>query len=118
MKDITQASVKTDLANRTCQSCESGEGRLTAPTIKTLMKQLPGNWKLKGTQLLEKTYKFRDFQQALAFTNQVGALAEEQEHHPDILLTYGQVRIQLSTHHAKGLTENDFILAAKINELE
>lgn len=118
MKDITETSMETKLAGRACKPCESGEGRLKAPMIKTLMKQLPGEWKLKGSRQLEKNFQFEDFKQALDFTNRVGAVAEEQGHHPDILLTYGEVRIQLSTHSAGGLTENDFILAAKINELE
>ena len=86
--------------------------------VKTLMDELPGEWKLKGNQLLEKTFTFPDFQKALDFTNSVGRIAEDQGHHPDIYLTYGEVRIQLSTHSAGGLTENDFILAAKINEVK
>jgi len=117
MKVIFDTSMESALAQRSCKPCESGAGRLSAPLIKTLMKQLPGDWTQKGKQL-EKRFKLPDFQQALAFTNQVGAVAEEQGHHPDIFLTYGEVRIQLSTHSAGGLTENDFILAAKINELE
>ncbi len=118
MKDITETSADRDLARRACKPCESGEGRLKAPMIKTLMKELPGAWKLKGTQQLEKSFEFPDFKKALAFTNRVGAVAEEQGHHPDIYLTYGEVRLTLSTHSAKGLTENDFILAAKISELK
>jgi len=86
--------------------------------VKTLMNQLPGEWKLKDNHQLEKSFKFPDFLAALAFTNQVGALAEKQGHHPDIFLTYGEVKLQLSTHHSNTLTENDFILAAKINELK
>lgn len=117
IKDISETSRGSDLASRSCKSCESGEGRLNDPEIKTLMKQLPGDWKLKSSQL-EKSFEFPDFKQALEFTNKVGDLAEEQEHHPDIFLSYGEVRIQLSTHSAGGLTENDFILAAKINELK
>ena len=82
------------------------------------MDELPGYWKLKDDQLLEKSFEFPDFKQALDFTNSIGRIAEEQGHHPDIFLTYGEVRVQLSTHSAGGLTENDFILAAKINELK
>ena len=81
--------------------------------IKTLMHQFPGEWKLKDNHQLEKSFEFPDFRSALAFTNELGALAEEQGHHPDIFLTYGEVKLQLTTHHAKGLTENDFILAAQ-----
>ena len=105
------------LANRNCEAC-GNQDRLTGLMVKTLMKQLCGKWKLKGSRQLENSFKFRDFKEALAYTNQVGKIAEKQGHHPDIYLTYGQVRLQLSTHHAGGLTENDFILAAKINELK
>jgi 4a-hydroxytetrahydrobiopterin dehydratase len=110
--------VATGLAGRTCQPCESGAGRLTARTIKSLLKELPDDWKVKMNRRLEKSFKFPDFQTALDFTNRVGAIAEEQGHHPDIFLTYGKVRLQISTHSAGGLTENDFILAAKVSELK
>lgn len=104
----------TGRAGRACQACEGGAGRLGMPQIKTLMKQLPGGWKLTASRQLERRFKFPDFQAALAFTNRVGQIAEEQGHHPDIFLTWGEVRLRISTHSAKGLTENDFILAAKI----
>jgi 4a-hydroxytetrahydrobiopterin dehydratase len=118
MKDITKVSTEKDLASRECKPCEDGQGRLKGPMIKTLLKQLPGKWRLKGAQQLEKSFKFPDFKKALAFTNQVGDIAEAQGHHPDVFLSYGEVRIQLSTHSVGGLTENDFILAAKVNELK
>jgi 4a-hydroxytetrahydrobiopterin dehydratase len=118
MKNITKASKKMALTSRDCVPCENGGGRLKTPVIKMLMKQLPGRWKLKGGRQLEKNFKFPDFKKALGFTNRVGEIAEKQGHHPDVFLSYGEVRIQLSTHSAKGLTENDFILAAKINALK
>jgi 4a-hydroxytetrahydrobiopterin dehydratase len=118
MKDITKASRKMALANRNCEPCESGGGRLKTPMIKALIKQLRGKWKLKGGRQLEKSFKFPDFKKALKFTNRVGKIAEEQGHHPDVFLAYGEVRIQLSTHSAGGLTENDFILAAKVDGLK
>lgn len=117
MKDKLQTA-GVELSERHCKSCETGEGHLEPTMIKTLMNQLPGEWKLKDNHELEKSFKFPDFRSALAFTNQVGALAEEEGHHPDIFLAYGEVKLRLSTHSAKGLTENDFILAAKINELK
>jgi len=117
MKNITKASKKMDLANRECKPCEDGTGRLKASMVKTLLKQLPGKWKL-GSRRLEKSFKFPDFKKALRFTNRVGQIAEALGHHPDFFLAYGQVRLQLSTHSAKGLTENDFILAAKVNKLK
>jgi 4a-hydroxytetrahydrobiopterin dehydratase len=119
MKDITDASnKKIALASRDCKPGENGVGRLKAPMIRAMMKQLPGKWKLVAGRRLERSFKFPDFQIALAFTNRLGEIAEEQGHHPDVYLAYGEVRVQLSTHSAKGLTENDFILAAKINGLK
>jgi 4a-hydroxytetrahydrobiopterin dehydratase len=115
-KDITKASTKMALAKRDCEPCGE-EARLKGPVIKALMKQLRGKWKLKGAQL-ERSFKFPDFKKALDFTNRVGQIAEEQGHHPDIFLTYGGVRLLLSTHSAGGLTENDFIIAARVNELK
>lgn len=105
------------LAARDCQPCESGKSRLKPATIRQLLKQLDRHWKLKNVQLIERTFKFPDFKEALDFTNRVGEIAESQNHHPNIHLTYGEVSLQLATHQAKGLTENDFILAAKIDGL-
>lgn len=67
---------------------------------------------------IERTWKFPDFRQALAFVNRIGALAEEQGHHPDIFLTWGEVRVKIFTHKIDGLSESDFILAAKIDRLQ
>ena len=108
--------INNELADRHCIEAGPQAQRLTPARIKPLMKQLGKGWKLKG-KLLEKQYKFKDFAGALAFTIQIGNLAENVGHHPDILLTYGAVQIQIFTHSAKGLTENDFILAAKINRV-
>lgn len=80
-------------------------------------KKLGNNWKLVGEHHLEKEYLFPDFVQALAFTNKIGALAEREGHHPDILLSYGKVKIQLWTHKINGLSESDFILAAKCDAI-
>jgi 4a-hydroxytetrahydrobiopterin dehydratase len=79
---------------------------------------LEGDWQVLDEQRLERQFRFPEFSHALEFTKQVRELAEEQGHHPDIYLTYGEVRIQIWTHKAGGLTESDFILAAKISELE
>jgi 4a-hydroxytetrahydrobiopterin dehydratase len=110
-----QTSMSTELANKRC--IENGARKLKPQEISTLRKKLSG-WKLVKGKLLEKTYKFPDFTSALAFTNRVGYIAEQQGHHPDILLTYGGVRTQITTHSARGLTENDFILAAKVDQLD
>ena len=115
MKKITNVPTKTNLAKL---QCRDDEVRLKMSEVKAMEKKLGGKWKLKGAQQLEKSFKFPDFKTALKFANQVGAAAEKQGHHPDVFLTYGEVRLQLSSHEAKGLTMNDFILAAKINELK
>ncbi len=77
----------------------------------------PGQWKIVNEHHLERVYKFPDFKSALAFVNKVGTIAEEQGHHPDILLGWGKVEITIWTHAVDGLTESDFILAAKIDQL-
>lgn len=80
-----------------------------------MLAQLGNDWQLReeGHLFLEKTYKFKDFAQALAFVNRVGALAEEQAHHPDMHLAWGRVTVTIWTHKIKGLTESDFVFAAK-----
>jgi 4a-hydroxytetrahydrobiopterin dehydratase len=79
--------------------------------------QLGNDWRLVEEHHIEKEFQFRNFRDALAFTTRVGALAEEQGHHPDIYLTWGRVRIQTWTHKSNGLTESDFVLAAHIDGL-
>ena len=110
--------MKSNLAERECQACDSGTPRLQGGALRDLKDQLDGDWKILDEKKLEKQFKFEDFHQALEFANKVGALAEEQGHHPDIYLTYGEVRIQIWTHKIGGLAESDFILAAKISELK
>ena len=83
-----------------------------------LLKQLKA-WTLSGdARWISKEFKFADFKEALAFTDKVGAIAEEDGHHPDIQLSYGKVVVELTTHNIKGLSENDFIIAAKIDVLQ
>jgi 4a-hydroxytetrahydrobiopterin dehydratase len=89
---------------------------LNAAEIKQLLDQLRGDWRVEAVHHLEKEYTFVDFAAALAFTNAVGAIAEEQGHHPDIYLTWGRVVLKIWTHKIDGLTESDFILAAKADE--
>jgi len=82
-----------------------------------LSRQTPA-WTVVDGHHIERTWKFPDFRQALAFVNRIGALAEEQGHHPDIFLTWGEVRVKIFTHKIDGLSESDFILAAKIDRLQ
>ncbi len=84
-----------------------------------LLKQLDPAWMLVDqAHLLVREFRFKDFAEALAFANKVGAVAEEEGHHPDLSISWGSVSVELSTHAVGGLTENDFILAAKIDEIK
>ena len=107
----------SDLAQKECRPCEGVVTPLRGQALKEMERELSGNWRVVESKRLEKQFKFPDFRHALEFTKKVGELAEGEGHHPDIYLTYGEVRIELSTHKIGGLSENDFILAAKINEV-
>jgi len=102
-----------DLASRSCVPCRGGVPPLTRAEIEPLLDQLGAGWAVVDDHHLSKTYKFSNFLEALAFTNRVGAIAEEQGHHPDIELAWGRVGLTIWTHAIDGLTESDFILAAK-----
>jgi 4a-hydroxytetrahydrobiopterin dehydratase len=109
--------VERPLAERHCVPCEKGTPPMAASRAAALLMGLQG-WEIEranGHEQLVKTYRFGDFVQAVAFVNRVTPIAEDEEHHPDLLVTWGRVRVQLWTHAAGGLTENDFILAAKID---
>ena len=105
-----------ELADKQCIPCRGGVPPLTADEIKPLAQQLP-DWDIVDGHHLDRTYKFKNFRDALDFTNKVGELAEEQGHHPDIYLSWGKVGIRLWTHKIDGLTESDFVMAAKIERL-
>ena len=102
------------LTSKHCVPCEGGVPALTADEIAPLLTQLDG-WSVHGVKKLTRTYTFPDFVQALAFVNRAGAIAEEEGHHPDLFLTWGKVGVELTTHAIGGLSENDFILAAKLD---
>ena len=103
------------LAEKTCVSCHGGIPPLGAEQIAELLPQVEG-WKLADNHHLVKSYEFDNFKQALNFVNAVGAIADEQNHHPDIYLAWGKVRIEIWTHKINGLTESDFIFAAKVDQ--
>ncbi len=104
------------LAQGTCKPCREDVPPLTADELQKLHAQLDG-WDVVEAHHLSKTYKFPDFVTALGFVDRVGELAEEQGHHPDIYLAWGKVAIETWTHKINGLTESDFVLAAKIDTL-
>lgn len=106
----------SELASKTCVPCKGGVPPLEGEELKKLEKEVP-QWKAGEGHHLTRAFAFPDFKQALAFVNKVGAIAEEQGHHPDILLTWGKAEITTWTHKINGLTESDFILAAKIDRL-
>lgn len=103
-----------DLASKHCVPCRGGVPRLTGVVLENLLAALgPNGWRLVDGHHLEKDYVFPDFAQGLAFVDRVGAIAEAEGHHPDLYLAWGKVRITLWTHKVDGLTESDFVLAAK-----
>jgi 4a-hydroxytetrahydrobiopterin dehydratase len=107
------------LAAKTCVPCRGGVPPLKAKELDKIHKQLaqPAQWKIVNEHHITRTFTFPDFKQALDFVNRVGGLAEEQGHHPDILLTWGKAEVTLWTHKVDGLSESDFIMAAKIDQL-
>ncbi len=104
------------LTEKKCVPCSGDVPPLSAEEIVRLRPEVPG-WQVVDDHHLARTWTFDDFAQALAFTNRVGALAEEEGHHPDILVAWGRVEITLWTHAIGGLSESDFVLAAKIDTL-
>src|SRR5688572_12447219 len=107
------------LAQMKCVACREGEPTVTDAEMERYLTQVPG-WKVverEGIKRLERVFKFKDFAEALAFTNKVGTLAEAEGHHPAILTEWGRVTVTWWTHKIKGLHRNDFIMAAKADEL-
>jgi 4a-hydroxytetrahydrobiopterin dehydratase len=106
----------TSLASKSCVSCRGEVPPLKGKELEALHQQVP-QWKVVNERQIARAFTFPDFKQALDFVNRVGAVAEEQGHHPDILLAWGKAEITLWTHKIDGLTESDFIMAAKIDGL-
>lgn len=107
----------TDLTKKTCSACQVGTPPLTSQQIVEYATDLGGDWKVLNEHHLEKEYFFKDFKEALVFTNLLGNLAEVEGHHPDIHLSWGKVRVLIWTHKINGLTESDFIFAAKCDQV-
>lgn len=91
-----------------------GEPPLQGEKIREYLREV-GDWELVDDKLIKKTFKFKSFQESIGFVNQVAGLAEEENHHPDIIIRYRKVTFELTTHAIKGLSENDFIMASKID---
>lgn len=107
-----------DLAKKQCVPCRGGVSPLKGAVLREFQAQVTAEWRAVRGHHLEKEFIFENFVAALAFTNRVGRLAEKQGHHPDIYLAWGKVRVNIWTHKINGLTESDFILAAKIDRLK
>jgi 4a-hydroxytetrahydrobiopterin dehydratase len=106
----------SDLAAKECVPCKGGVPPLAGEELESLERQLGGGWRVVAGHHLEKEFRFANFVDALAYVNRVGALAEEQGHHPDIYLAWGKVKLTMWTHKIDGLTESDFIFAAKADK--
>ncbi|MCB1007609.1 MAG: 4a-hydroxytetrahydrobiopterin dehydratase [Acidobacteria bacterium] len=107
-----------DLAAKSCVPCRGGVPALGGPELERLLEALgPNGWRVVAGHHLEKSYGFPDFARALAFVDRVGAVAEAEGHHPDLHLSWGKVVIEIWTHKIDGLTESDFVLAAKCDRV-
>lgn len=107
-----------NLLSKQCVPCRGGIPPLKGKELQKLQQQLGPGWQIIEEHHLEKEYRFPDFSQALGFTNKIGTLAEQEGHHPDIYLGWGRVKLQIWTHKIDGLTESDFILAAKCDVVD
>jgi 4a-hydroxytetrahydrobiopterin dehydratase len=106
----------TELARKTCVPCRGGTPPLEGEELDPLRRQLP-EWEVIEEHHLRRRFRFKNFPEALAFVNRVGEIAEEQGHHPDIVFGWGYAEITVFTHKIDGLTESDFIFAAKVDQL-
>lgn len=104
------------LSEKQCAACSGSVAKLTPQQQQELLPQLRG-WEIVESHHLQKNFKFPDFKSALSFVNAVGEVAEEQNHHPNINFTWGKVTIEMYSHKLNGITEADFIMAAKIDTL-
>ena len=103
-------------AAKKCVPCEGGTPPLASEKVQEYLKEVEG-WEVQDNKLIKKTFKFKTFRESIDFVNQVANLAEDEGHHPDIHIRYNRVTFELTTHAIKGLSENDFIMASKIDLL-
>jgi|SRR5882724_3114967 len=104
------------LSDKKCVTCEGGVPPFTKAQIAEYMPQV-NSWELIDDKKIAKNYKFKDFVEAMAFVNKVADIAESEGHHPDISISWNKVKLELTTHAISGLSENDFIVAAKVDKL-
>ena len=103
-----------NLTQRKCVPCEGGTPPFTQEKVEEYLQEVSG-WELKESKLIFKTFRFKSFKEAIDFVNQVASIAEQEQHHPDIHIRYKKVTPEFTTHAIKGLSENDFIMASKID---
>jgi 4a-hydroxytetrahydrobiopterin dehydratase len=108
---------ETELAKRKCEACAPGTPSLDEAAAAALHAQVDPGWERDGTSMLRRAFEFPNFRDAFGFATRVALLAEDQGHHPDLEVGWGRVAVSLTTHAAGGLTDNDFIMAAKIDRL-
>ncbi|AOT72193.1 4a-hydroxytetrahydrobiopterin dehydratase [Geosporobacter ferrireducens] len=107
----------SELASKQCIPCTIGTPPLNGKELEDFHQQLDPLWKVIDEHHIEREFYFKNFRQALNFTNQIGALAEEEGHHPDIYLSWGKVKLVVYTHKIDGLSESDFVFAAKVDAM-
>jgi 4a-hydroxytetrahydrobiopterin dehydratase len=107
----------SELSSKVCTACSGDEPALKATDALEHMKELDDDWDMEENHHILRSFDFPDFKSGLEFVNEIGELAEEQGHHPNIRLEWGEVLVKLYTHKIDGLHENDFIMAAKIDEI-
>ena len=105
------------LLQKKCVPCEGIGKAFTKKEVQAYLKKVE-NWEIKESKKIEKLFKFKNFVQAMDFANKITEIAEQENHHPDLHISWGKVRVELWTHALNGLTENDFILAAKIDAIK
>lgn len=108
---------KSGLAEKKCIPCEGDVPSLNEDEIRKLEKEISGDWKVVGNKKIVRQFSFVNYKHTMDFVNRVAEIAEQEGHHPDMHVFYGRVEIELMTHAIDGLTENDFILAAKIDRI-
>lgn len=106
-----------DLTQKKCVPCEGGDPPLTQAQVQAYLPQISDEWQVEDNKKIQREFTFADFKRAMGFVNRIAEIAEDEGHHPDLYIFYNKVRVELWTHAVKGLSENDFIIAAKIDQL-
>lgn len=120
IKQIRPLHIKTDmtnLKNKKCVPCEGGVPPLTEKEITIYLKELSAGWEVIDSKKIRKDFRFVNYKATMSFVNNVAAIADEENHHPDMCVHYSNVEMEIHTHAIDGLSENDFILAAKIDDI-